>query len=132
MNFVRAHRRPLAWILFGFVLLNGLLCSISHGLMVSSAQSVSTVSVPDRSSADLCGDEHAVHGADAATGEHHGVLMQLAMFDCVFAGKLLGALVLAAGLVRLLRALPARLLAPIEPGSRTPRQSSPELVPQAP
>lgn len=34
MNFSRHHRLPLAWMLFAFILFNGLACSIGHGLML--------------------------------------------------------------------------------------------------
>lgn len=34
MNSLRAHRLPIVWMLFAFVLFNGLACSIGHGLMM--------------------------------------------------------------------------------------------------
>lgn len=133
MNFVRTHRQLIAWILYGFVLVNGVLCSVSHGQMLASAHSWAVAEDNGLSAADICGPEAgpAFSGSESHRGGH-GLLMQLAMFDCAFAGKLTGALLLLGTMAWLLRAFDKKPHALQGLRASAPRHSSPGLAPQAP
>lgn len=128
MNFVRARRHPVAWILLVFVLLNGLLCSVGHGQMLAGER-LSPIPMADM---DICGDEALHASADTAGDASHASLMPLAMFDCLFAGKVIGALVLIAGLVRLRRVRDRARRLPAAPAPIAQRHGFPGLAPQAP
>lgn len=133
MKSARTHRHLLAWVLFSFVLINGVLCGVGHGQMLAAAQSSPMPVATQLSSADICGPGgEQVAAIEAPHRSGHGLWMQLAMFDCAFAGKLTGALLLVGGLVWLLRALDVgpRLFQGVMPTA--PRNALPGLVPQAP
>ncbi len=122
MNFVRTHRSLIAWMLYGFVLFNGVACGFGHGQMLSAISSVSAD--------DICGDAGAaLPSLDKAS---HALVMQLAMFDCVFAGKLTVALLFFIGLGWLARTLNVRLRLPHRLIREVPRHVSPGCLPQAP
>lgn len=127
MKFVRTHRSPLAFLLAGLVLLGALVCSIGHGQMLGALMPATM--------SDICGpDEAAAHStavhSQSPTG--HGLLMQLALFDCAYASKLTSALLGFAALGWLLRIQRRRALMP-EPRSFTSlRHCSPGRVAQAP
>jgi len=65
MNSLRAHRLPLVWLLFAFVLFNGLACSIGHGLMMGM-DGGSDQSLPRG-------------GVGPAVDAHAGMLMDMSM-----------------------------------------------------
>ncbi|MFJ4142901.1 DUF2946 domain-containing protein [Pseudomonas sp. NPDC089734] len=125
MKFVRTHRSLIAWMLYGFILFNGVMCSISHGQMLAAFSSAPA--------ADICGEQTDVSMAmDVPDKPQHALVMQLAMFDCTFAGKLTGLVVFFIGLGWLLRALNVRLRIPPDLMRESSRHTSPGLVPQAP
>ncbi len=125
MKFVRTHRSLIAWMLYGFILFNGFMCSISHGQMLGTFSSVAA--------ADICGDNPdtsmSMEGPDEA---RHSLVMQLAMLDCTFAGKLTGFVAFFIGLGWLLRSRNVRLRIPPGLMRESSRHTSPGLVPQAP
>ena len=124
MNFVRACRPPVAWILLGFVLLNGLLCSAGHGRMLAFERPAALLAA----STDVCGEHSSHGGAEPARALAH----ELVMFECLFAGKVVGALVLIAGGLWRWRAFDKRMRVPSDPVPGGARRSLPGLVPQAP
>ncbi|RMQ40835.1 hypothetical protein ALQ04_00891 [Pseudomonas cichorii] len=125
MKFVRTHRSLIAWMLYGFILFNGLMCSISHGQMLAAFSSAPA--------AEICGDQADSSLSMTAPDEtRHALVMQLAMLDCTFAGKLTGIVVFFIGLGWLLRARNVRLLIPPGLMRESSRHTSPGLVPQAP
>lgn len=128
MNFARARRHPVVWILLVFVLLNGLLCSVGHGQMLAGERPSARL----LADVDVCGEHPSHLSADAGGDAGHASLMQLAMFDCVFAGKVIGALVLTGGLAWLRRGRDcARRLPPVFRAVAA-RHAFPGLAPQAP
>jgi hypothetical protein len=129
MNFARTCRHPVAWILLGFVLLNGLLCSAGHGRMLAFEQASTLLAA---NTTDVCGEHSSHGGAEPAGGLTHDRVMQLVMFECLFAGKVVGALVLIAGVLWRWRAFDAGMRVPPGPVPSAARRSSPGLVPQAP
>lgn len=128
MNFVRARRYPVAWILLVFVLLNGLLCSVGHGQMLAGERPSAILTADP----DICGEQPHHASVDVKGQFGHASLMQLAMFDCLFAGKLVGTLVLVAGLGWLRRALDSAERLPPAPMPIAVRDAFPGLAPQAP
>ena len=118
----------MAWILLVFVLLNGLLCSVGHGQMLAGER-LSPIPMDDM---DICGDE-ALHGpAETASEAGHASLMPLAMFDCLFAGKVIGALALIAALTWRRRVRDSARRLPAAPAPIAARHGFPGLAPQAP
>ncbi|MCO8168067.1 hypothetical protein NJC40_09795 [Pseudomonas sp. 21LCFQ02] len=127
MKFVRTHRLPLAVLLAGLVLLGALACSIGHGQMLSAFMPVAM--------SDICGpDESAAHSPAAHSQDQtgHGLLMQLALFDCAYASKLTSALLGFAALGWLVRTLRRRALMPERLSWTSLRHCSPGRVAQAP
>ncbi|WP_143518926.1 DUF2946 domain-containing protein [Pseudomonas viridiflava] len=122
MNFVRTHRSLIAWMLYGFVLFNGVACGFGHGQMLSAISSISAD--------DICGDTGAV--SPSMDKGSHALVMQLAAFDCAFAGKLTVALLFFIGLGWLVRTLNVRRRLPQGLLHQAPRHSSPGCLPQAP
>lgn len=122
MNFVRTHRSLTAWMLYGFVLFNGVACGFGHGQMLSAISSISAD--------DICGDTGAV--SPSMDKGSHALVMQLAAFDCAFAGKLTVALLFFIGLGWLARTLNVRRRLPQGLLHQAPRHSSPGCLPQAP
>jgi len=122
MNFVRTHRSLIAWMLYGFVLFNGVACGFGHGQMLSAISSVSAD--------DICGDVGA--SSPSVDKGSHALVMQLATFDCAFAGKLTLALLFFIGLGWLACTLNVRLRLPQGLLHQAPRQASPGCLPQAP
>ncbi|MEE4681120.1 DUF2946 domain-containing protein [Pseudomonas alliivorans] len=122
MNFVRTHRLLIAWMLYGFVLFNGVACGFGHGQMLSAISSISAD--------DICGDTGAV--SPSMDKGSHALVMQLAAFDCAFAGKLTVALLFFIGLGWLARTLNVRRRLPQGLLHQAPRHSSPGCLPQAP
>ncbi|MBP0942499.1 DUF2946 domain-containing protein [Pseudomonas alliivorans] len=122
MNFVRTHRSLIAWMLYGFVLFNGVACGFGHGQMLSAISSISAD--------DICGDTGAV--SPSMDKGSHALVMQLAAFDCAFAGKLTVALLFFIGLGWLARTLNVRRRLPQGLLHQAPRHSSPGCLPQAP
>lgn len=97
MNFFRHHRLALAWMLFAFILFNGLACSVGHGLMLGRDNGVAA-SGADKAHAH--GHMQMSMAMDmpmpmADHGGHKDVHDSLKeMFgDCAFAGVLTLALV---------------------------------------
>ncbi|HEY0286730.1 MAG TPA: DUF2946 family protein [Pseudomonas sp.] len=131
MKFVRTHQSLIAWMLYGFILFNGLACSISHGQMLGAFANV--VQSP------VCGQHHEPEvnvgmgmgmGVDGM-GDHAG-LMKLAMDNCAFASTLALSMIFFIALGWLIRALRPRLHTAYAFRKRTPRHAIPGLLPQAP
>ncbi|MBD8495414.1 hypothetical protein IFR09_27090 [Pseudomonas syringae] len=132
MTFVRTHRTFVACTLTGLVLFSALLCSLGHGRMLAAFMPAPWLEIcGDTPAATLAVQRHAEAGHPAVPGSH-GLIMQLAQFDCAFAGKLGTALVSFAAMGWLLRRLLRRL--PLhERLDRSPsRHTSPGRVAQAP
>ncbi|WNW10037.1 hypothetical protein RRX38_02350 [Pseudomonas sp. DTU_2021_1001937_2_SI_NGA_ILE_001] len=127
MKFVRAHHVSLARLLAGLILLGALACSVGHGQMLAALAPAATAEIcgPDGATSHM----HAGHGM--GQGEH-GVLMQLAQFDCAYASKLIMGLAGFVALGWLLRVLRRRALLPESPVWRPARHSSPGCAAQAP
>jgi hypothetical protein len=128
MRFVRTHQSLIAWMLYGFILFNGLACSISHGQMLGAFSRV----VPS----DICGLHHGAQtqmdmGNMPAMGDH-ALLMKLSMDNCAFAGTLALSMIFFIALGWLIRALRPRLHTAYSFRKRTPRHTFPGLLPQAP
>ncbi len=124
MNFVRTHRSLIAWMLYGFVLFNGVACGFGHGQMLSALSSASA------SANDICGD--AGDSSPAMDKSTHAQVMQWVAFDCAFAGKLTLALLFFIGLGWLSRMLTIRLRIPQGLIRQSPRHASPGCIAQAP
>lgn len=126
MKSVRTHRSPLALLLAGLILLGALACSIGHGQMLGAF-------MPAMSS-DICGPDQALsHGPEhSPDSAGHGLLMQLALFDCAYASKLTNALLGFAALGWLLRIMRRRALMPERLSWTSLRHCSPGRVAQAP
>lgn len=139
MNFLRAHRLPVAWMLFAFILFNGLACSIGHGLMMGAERAAPGIADKAQASSHAAG-----HGdmqmnmtmampmsPGADTKAPHDSLK--AMFgDCTFAGILALALVffVALGWLTRLRQPCAKRAGPVH--CSTFRLYFPALNPRAP
>ncbi|MFK3795864.1 MULTISPECIES: DUF2946 family protein [unclassified Pseudomonas] len=125
MKFVRTHQSLIAWMLYGFILFSGLVCSLSHGQMLRAFNQMAP--------GVACSEHHDLAGhPDMAQMSDHAQLMKLSMTDCAFAGTLALALVFFIGLGWLARRL-RRLLTRSDDGLRKPpRQAFPGLSPQAP
>jgi hypothetical protein len=139
MKLVRAHFFSLAWILVAVILLNGLACSLGHGVMHGQ-----TYRIPSLHDTVVGVAHHAHHSTmTPAADEHKGTmhmaasshtspLEQLAMSDCAFAGTLPLALLMFAALGWLLRYKRQRLYQ-IEIGRcRPPRDTFSCINPRAP
>ncbi|CAM3235558.1 hypothetical protein BZK31_05220 [Pseudomonas floridensis] len=122
MKFVRTHRSLIAWLLYGFVLFNGVACGFGHGQMLSPLSSVTA--------GDICGESGT--SSPVADKDLHASVMQLAQFDCAFAGKLTLALLFFIGLGWLARTLNIRPRIPHVLYRQIPRHASPGCIPQAP
>lgn len=130
MNFARTHRSSIAWMLFAFVLFSGVVCGLGHGKVLNSFSGVSgPVLATDDVCGDVAGNSHQM--SDAGKGDH-GRIMQLAMFDCAFAGKMTVALVffIALGWLSSSRDVTAR--APLVLWRNPARHASPGCIAQAP
>lgn len=139
MNFFRHHRLPLAWMLFAFILFNGLACSIGHGLMLGRDNAVAAAGTAKAQPAQA-----HVHGTMPMTMDmpmpmpddsgHPGVHDSLKqMFgDCAFAGVLTLALVFFVALGWLTRCRPAAFVLPRLWEGLPLRLALPALNPRAP
>lgn len=125
MKFVRTHQSLIAWMLYGFILFSGLVCSLSHGQMLRAFNQM----IPGVD----CSTQHDLAGhMDMAQMGDHAQLMKLSMTDCAFAATVALALVFFIGLGWLAR-VPRKLI----PRSdyllrKPPRQAFPGWSPQAP
>ncbi len=128
MTYARTHRSLIAWMLYAFILFNGLACSIGHGQMLGEFSKALGMSAMDCSS----GHHGSIGKADLSMPAEHELLMKLSMTDCAFAGTLVFAFVLFLGISWLIRSM--RLNRPTsEPERRKPpRHLFPGITPQAP
>lgn len=136
MTFARTHQSLIAWMLYGFILFSGLVCSLSHGQML---RAFNHPGLDDQ----LCGEMRSASGhtqaahagsppLDMASMSEHAQLMKLSMADCAFAGTLALALVAFVGLGWRTGATRKRLLRSDHLLRKPPRYSLPGLAPQAP
>jgi hypothetical protein len=136
MKFARTHQSLIAWMLYGFILFNGLACSISHGQMLGAfSRAVES---------DICGPRHTagmkmdakmspgMDMSDKSSMADHALLMKLSMDNCAFAGTLALSMIFFIALGWLIRALRPRLHTAYSFRKRTPRHTFPALLPQAP
>ena len=125
MKFARTHQSLVAWILYGFILFSGLVCSLSHGQMLRAFNQFSP-------GVD-CSEQHqpAVRMDMAQMGDH-AQLMKLSMTDCAFAGSLALSLVFFIGLGWLARSARKCVARSDYRLRKPPRHSCPGLSPQAP
>ncbi|GAB7528979.1 DUF2946 family protein [Pseudomonas sp. 3A(2025)] len=132
MKFVRTHRPVVACLLAALVLLGAMVCSLGHGRMLAMLQPVPAT--------EICGDGAVLAASTqtaASAGHHlrhdaHGLLMQLALFDCAFASKLSNALITFIAVGWLLRVGSGRLVVPERRDWPPSRHTSPGRVAQAP
>ena len=133
MKFVRSHRSLIAWMLYAFILFNGLACSFGHGQMISS--------LFDPSTPGAAHDHHAAMSAgmsmdmdmSASSGKMDMNASMAGMFgDCSFAGSLTLAMVFFVALGWLIRSRQPRFSLPPLWLGRPARYALPELNPQAP
>ncbi|WP_062383805.1 hypothetical protein [Pseudomonas abietaniphila] len=124
MNFVRTHRSIIAWMLYGFILFNGIVCSVGHGQMVDAFSGATQ--------AMNCGDQGALILSDLSKMGDHALIMKLSMSDCAFAGIAFLSLMFFIGLGWLLSTRQLRLSAAYTFHRRIPRHLLPGLLPQAP
>jgi len=132
MKFVRSHQSFIAWMLYGFILFSGLVCSLSHGQMLR-AFNQATPDIDCRAQDALSGHRDMANmDMNMAKMSDHALLMKLSMTDCAFAATLALAMVFYIGLAWLARA--ARRLIPRSDYllRRPPRQMFPGQSPQAP
>ncbi|WP_110951166.1 DUF2946 domain-containing protein [Pseudomonas bohemica] len=125
MKFVRTHQSLIAWMLYGFILFSGLVCSLSHGQMLRAFNQMNP--------AVDCSADHDLSGLpDMAQMGEHAQLMKLSMADCAFAGSLTLALVFFIGLSWMARSQRRRIPRSDYLLCKPPRHRLPELSPQAP
>lgn len=133
MKFVRSHRSLIAWMLYAFILFNGLACSFGHGQMISS--------LFDPSTPGAAHDHHAAMGdgmsmdmdMSASSGKMDMNASMAGMFgDCSFAGSLTLAMVFFVALGWLIRSRQPRFSLPPLWLGRPARHAFPGLNPQAP
>jgi ascorbate-specific PTS system EIIC-type component UlaA len=138
MTFFRTHRSPIAWMLYAFILFNGLACAIGHGQMMGAF------------SAQPAAPSHpAHHDMSSMSGMHHEMSMDASMDmsaknmampgsmqslfgDCSFAGTLTLAMIFFVALSWLIRTRNPRFTLPPLWHGRASRQCFPGLNPQAP
>jgi hypothetical protein len=125
MTFVRTHQSLIAWMLYGFILFSGLVCSLSHGQMLRAFNEMNP--------GVECSQQPQPSGhLDLAQMGDHAHLMKLSMADCAFAGTLALSLVFFIGLGWIARS--QRRLIPRSDYRlrKPPRHCLPGLAPQAP
>lgn len=103
MNCLRAYRLPIAWMLFAFVLFNGLACSIGHGLMMGmeGGSKPSMLVHPPAAHADAHSAmpmEMPMHSAHSPGEQNQRDTLGAMFGDCSFAGILAMALLCFAAL----------------------------------
>jgi hypothetical protein len=138
MNFFRTHRAPIAWMLYAFILFNGLACAIGHGQMMgrlSAPPAAPSVHHEHHGSAAMMGG-HAMDMTSANAAEHKNMAtpgsLQSLFGDCSFAGTLTLAMIFFVALGWLIRSRAPRFVFPsLWPGHAF-RQDFPGLNPQAP
>ena len=135
MNFVRTRQSLIAWMLYGFILFSGLVCSVSHGQMLGVFNQLTSGldcgEASDRS--EVQGDKAIfTQGADSPSAGDHAQLMALSMTDCAFAGTLALALIVLAGAVWAPGRRRLRIPRFARAARKPPRLALPELIPQAP
>lgn len=125
MKFARTRQSLIAWMLYGFILFSGLVCSLSHGQMLRAFNQFNEPVA--------CSDHHRMSSQiDMAQMGDHAQLMKLSMSDCVFASTLALSLVLFIGLGWLARSSRKRIPRCDYLLRRPPRHTFPGLSPQAP
>jgi ascorbate-specific PTS system EIIC-type component UlaA len=138
MNFFRTHRSPIAWMLYAFILFNGLACAIGHGQMMGAFSAKAAAP-----------SHHEHHGGSSMSGMDHDMSaeapmdmsgknmampgsMQSLFGDCSFAGTLTLAMIFFVALSWLIRTRNPRFIFPSLWSGRASRQCFPGLNPQAP
>lgn len=139
MNFFRTHRSAIAWMLYAFILFNGLACAMSHGQMMGTF-----------SAKPAAANAHHDHqGASSMSGAHHEMSIEMPMDhagknmampgslqslfgDCSFAGTLTLAMIFFVVLSWLIRTRTPRFIFPSLWSGLASRQCFPGLSPQAP
>ena len=135
MNSLRSHRLPFAWMLFAFVLFNGLACSVGHGLMMGMAGAPDSApqAVDGRPAMQMQMDmPMAMPGAEGHVQKDNHDSLKSMFGSCTFAGILAMAMVCFAALGWLvrLRQAPANVYGRWPPSSF--RLFFPALNPRAP
>ncbi len=128
MTYARTHRSLIAWMLYAFILFNGLACSISHGQMLGDFSNAFGMSAMDCSS----GHNDSFGKMDISTPGEHELLMKLSMTDCAFAGTLVLSIAFFLGFKWLIPSKRSKRPV-VEPFiRRPPRHILPGITPQAP
>lgn len=125
MKLVRTHQSLIAWMLYGFMLFSGLVCSLSHGQMLGAFNQL-------HPAVDCSADREMDGRPDLAQMAEHARLMKLSMADCAFAGVITLVLMLFIGLRWIARSRPKAVARSDYLLRKPPRYRFPELSPQAP
>lgn len=138
MNFFRTHRSPIAWMLYAFILFNGLACAIGHGQMMGAfSAKPAAPSHHGHHEMSSMGDAHHEMSMDMSMGGSAKDMampgsMQSLFGDCSFAGTLTLAMIFFVALGWLIRTRTSRFILRSLWHGRTSRQCFPGLNPQAP
>lgn len=144
MNFFRTHRSLIAWMLYAFILFNGLACAIGHGQMMGAfsaqpaALSAALPSNPEHHShhdMSAMADHEMSMDLSAGSGKQDMAMpgsMQSLFGDCSFAGTLTLAMIFFVVLSWLIRTRNPRFTLPVFWPGLAPRYCLPRLNPQAP
>jgi hypothetical protein len=133
MKFVRTHRSLIAWMLYAFILFNGLACSFGHGQMISSLFDPSTPGAAHDHHAAMSDGMSMDMEMSASSGKMDMNASMAGMFgDCSFAGSLTLAMVFFVALGWLIRSRQPRFSLPPLWLGRPARHAFPGLNPQAP
>ncbi len=138
MNFFRTRRAPIAWMLYAFILFNGLACAIGHGQMMGrfSAPAAAPESQHQHHGSAAMMSGHTMEMSTANAADHSRMAMpgslQSLFGDCSFAGTLTLAMIFFVALGWLIRSRTPRFVFPsVWPGHAF-RHSFPGVNPQAP
>jgi len=125
MTLARNHRSLIAWMLFAFILCNGLACSLCHGQMLGAFSQPAKV---ERAMA------HADMPGMGDMGKMNMAPTAIKSMDnaCSFAATVALALIFFIALGWLIRRLRVALPPPLGPVRPPPRYLIPALQPQAP
>ena len=125
MKFARTHRSLIAWMLYGFILLNGLACSMCHGQMLGAFSNGSEEAA--------CAMGHSSsHPASMTDMGHLPSTTKSMTSDCSFAAIMALAMIFFIVLGLLIRVSESRPAPPESFRKKPPRYLFPGLNPQAP
>lgn len=140
LHHLRTRRTGIAWLLLALILLNGLLCSLGHGLMPrastghghgGASQVMAEEGCADHREMSATGEHHAPKSASGASGHESGSSGMMPE-GCAFAATLTMALIFFVALGWLQRSRSARCILRSLWHSVPARHCSSGLNPHAP